>query len=60
MNDWMELMEYSRDGNCMINNVDKVTKICGPKPTPKQDSEMARHKDVTHQENREKQIVEAY
>ena len=25
MNDQMELIEYSRDVNCMINNVDKVT-----------------------------------
>ena len=25
MNDWMELMEYSKDMNCMVNSVDKVT-----------------------------------
>ena len=49
MNDQMELMEYSRDVNCMINNVDKVTEICGLKPTPKQDSKMARHKGITYQ-----------
>ena len=49
MNDWMELMEHSRDVNYMNNDVEKVTKIYGPKPTPKQVSEMARHKGITYQ-----------
>jgi len=25
MNDWIELMEYSKDMNYMVNNVEKVT-----------------------------------
>ena len=49
MNDQMDLMEYSRDVDCMINNVDKLTEIYGPKPTPRQVSKMARHKGITYQ-----------
>ena len=36
MNEWMELMEHSRDVNCMNEVVEKVTEKFGPKPTPKQ------------------------
>jgi hypothetical protein len=49
MNEWMELMEHSRDVNCMNDVVDKVTENFGPKPTPKQVSEMARYRGFTYQ-----------
>ena len=42
-------MEHSKGVNFMVNNVDKVTKIYGPKPTPRQISEMAKYKGVTYQ-----------
>jgi hypothetical protein len=37
--------------NCMNNVVDKVTEKFGPKPTPKQVSEMARYRGITYQRN---------
>ena len=49
MNDWMELMDHSKDVNCMVNNVDKVIEIYGPKPTPRQISEMAKYKGIAYQ-----------
>ena len=36
MNKWMELMEHSREVNCMNEVVDKVTENFGLNPTPKQ------------------------
>jgi hypothetical protein len=49
MDEWMELMEHSREVNCMNEVVDKVTENFGPKPTPKQVSEMARYRGFTYQ-----------
>jgi hypothetical protein len=49
MNEWMELMEHSREVNCMNEYVDNVTKKFGPKPTPKQVSEIARYRGFTYQ-----------
>jgi hypothetical protein len=47
MNEWMELVEQSRDVNCINDFVDKATERFGPKPTPKQVPEMARYRGLT-------------
>jgi hypothetical protein len=51
MNEWMELTEHGRDVNCMNDVVDKATERFGPKPNPKQVSEMARYRGLTYQRN---------
>jgi hypothetical protein len=49
MNEWMEMMEHSREVNCMNDVVDKATERFGPKPSPKQVSEMSRYTGLTYQ-----------
>jgi hypothetical protein len=51
MNEWMELVEHGEDVNCMNDVVDRATKKFGPKPTPKQVSDLARYRGLTYQRN---------
>jgi hypothetical protein len=51
MSEWMELVEHSEDVNYMNNVVDRATEKFGPKPTPKQVSDLARYRGLTYQRN---------
>jgi hypothetical protein len=55
MYDWMDSDEHNegaRNVNCMSDVVvDKVTKMFGPKPTPRQVAEMAKFRGITYQRN---------
>jgi hypothetical protein len=51
MDEWMDLMEHSKDVNCMNNVVDRAIEKFGPGPTPEQVSEMARYRGITYQRN---------
>ena len=47
--EWIEMMEQSSRVNYVNDQVDKVTKVYGQKPTQGQILEMARHKGITYQ-----------
>jgi hypothetical protein len=49
MDEWMELTEYGANVNCMNDVVDKATNKFGPKPTPKQVSDLARYRGFSYQ-----------
>jgi hypothetical protein len=51
MNEWMELAEHGEDVNCMNDVMDRAIEKFGPKPTPKQISNLARYRGLTYQRN---------
>jgi hypothetical protein len=47
--DWMNDCDLGSHGNFMSGEVDRATEKYGPKPTPQQIAEMAKHKGYTYQ-----------
>ena len=47
--EWIEMMEQSSRVNYVNDQVDKVTKVYGQKPTQGKILEMTRHKGITYQ-----------
>jgi hypothetical protein len=47
----MELTEHGEDVNCMNDVMDRATEKFGPKPTPKQVSDLVRYRGLTYQKN---------